>query len=87
MEMHGARGFAQVPIATEKAFKRFQERAIITTIRVEKGTEGFLIERRKFTVSVQVEEQAIDPQARKRVQLALAKEATSNFERLLRLTI
>src|SRR5579883_1730380 len=83
VEVHYARGLAQVAVAAEEALQGFQQCLIATILSVEQRAERLLVKVEQRLFTKEGEEQAVNTQTRERVQFSLTKEAAANLQGLL----
>ena len=79
MKVEQAGGLADVAVAAEKAFKRFDKRAIVALVVLEQWAKRFLVEVGEFALPVEVEEQTVDAQASERVDFSITEEAAPDL--------
>src|SRR6266699_2021827 len=83
MQVHGAGRLAQVAVAAKVCLQCLNQRAIAVRIVMDQRTKRLLVEVGEFTLLVKIEEQPVDAQARKRVDLPIAEQPPPDFQRLL----
>src|SRR5216683_2329958 len=79
MQVHGAGRLAQVAVAAKVCLQCLNQRAIAVRIVMDQRTKRLLVEVGEFTLLVKIEEQPVDAQARKRVDLPIAEQPPADF--------